>query len=49
MADGGGYHRPPEVNRLVIGGDETSLPAMSMVLSALPPSVRRRLRRDPRS
>jgi NADPH-dependent ferric siderophore reductase len=37
---GGGYHRPPEVDRLVIGGDETSLPAISMVLASLPASAR---------
>jgi NADPH-dependent ferric siderophore reductase len=36
---GGGYHRPPDVTRLVIGGDETSLPAISMVLSQLPASA----------
>jgi NADPH-dependent ferric siderophore reductase len=37
---GGGYHRPPEVNRLVIAGDETSLPAISMVLASLPADAR---------
>src|SRR5207253_17208 len=37
---GGGYQRPPEVSRLVIGGDETSLPAISTVLATLPASVR---------
>ncbi len=37
---GGGYRRPPEVSHLVIGGDETSLPAISMVLAALPASAR---------
>lgn len=40
VGPGGGYHRPPEVNRLIIGGDETSLPAISMVLASLPPSAR---------
>lgn len=33
---GGGYDRPPAANRLVIAGDETSLPAISTVLAALP-------------
>jgi NADPH-dependent ferric siderophore reductase len=37
---GGGYHRPPEASRLVIAGDETSLPAISMVLATLPATVR---------
>jgi NADPH-dependent ferric siderophore reductase len=37
---GGGYHRPPDLSRLIIGGDETSLPAISMVLAALPASAR---------
>ena len=37
---GGGYNRPPDVNWLVIGGDETSLPAISMVLATLPASSR---------
>jgi NADPH-dependent ferric siderophore reductase len=37
---GGGYQRPPEVNHLVIAGDETSLPAISMVLAALPAGAR---------
>jgi NADPH-dependent ferric siderophore reductase len=37
---GGGYHRPPEANWLVIGGDETSLPAISMVLARLPAGAR---------
>jgi len=37
---GGGYNRPPNVTPLVIGGDETSLPAISMVLAALPAHAR---------
>jgi NADPH-dependent ferric siderophore reductase len=37
---GGGYHRPPDANWLVIAGDETSMPAISMVLAALPASAR---------
>jgi NADPH-dependent ferric siderophore reductase len=37
---GGGYHRPPEAAWLVIGGDETSLPAISMVLAGLPSDAR---------
>jgi NADPH-dependent ferric siderophore reductase len=37
---GGGYLRPPDVNWLVIAGDETSMPAISMVLAALPASAR---------
>lgn len=37
---GGGYHRPPEATWLVIGGDETSLPAISMVLAGLPADAR---------
>ena len=37
---GGGYHRPPDVNRLVMAGDDTSLPAITMVLSTLPAGAR---------
>jgi NADPH-dependent ferric siderophore reductase len=37
---GGGYHRPENLAWLVIGGDETSLPAISMVLAGLPPGMR---------
>jgi NADPH-dependent ferric siderophore reductase len=37
---GGGYHRAPEATWLVIGGDETSLPAITMVLAGLPADVR---------
>lgn len=37
---GGGYNRPPEVSRLFIYGDETSLPAISTVLATLPESTR---------
>jgi NADPH-dependent ferric siderophore reductase len=37
---GGGYHRPADANWLVIGGDETSLPAISMVLAGLPANAR---------
>jgi NADPH-dependent ferric siderophore reductase len=37
---GGGYHCPPNVNWLVIAGDETSMPAISMVLAALPVGAR---------
>jgi len=40
VGPGGGYHRPAEVSRLVIAGDETSLPAISIVLATLPASVR---------
>ncbi len=37
---GGGYNRPPEVTRLFIYGDETSLPAISTVLATLPANAR---------
>ena len=37
---GGGYQRPTEVERLIIAGDETSLPAIGTLLATLPPSVR---------
>lgn len=40
---GGGYQRPPGLAWLVIGGDETSLPAIGMVLATLPANVRVRL------
>jgi len=37
---GGGYRRPPEVSRLLIAGDETSLPAIGTVLASLPAGAR---------